>query len=265
MAMVIVALFIPALVQILIRLAGREPVRMPLGLRHRCLSVLLAYVMLISPAGFQQMADASVQYSQLGASTWGQADRTIEYTYDDNGSVLTKTTSVTSTQAVEETVVYTYNLQNRLKRVETDYQDGTVEIAEYKYNSDGVRVSKHTWTEISGASQNDDITVIYLVDSYNHTGYAQVLEEWTVDGSDATLVTYTIADDVIAQSKSYWQWTGSDWQSQSTDPVQYLLYDGHDINVGKGGEVEIIEGVVKNFGHVVPFQNLDKNSSNKAK
>jgi len=218
MAMLIVALFIPALVQILIRLAGREPVRMPLGLRHRCLSVLLAYVMLISPAGFQQMADASVQYSQLGASTWGQADRTIEYTYDDNGSVQTKTTSVTSTQTVTETVTNTYNLQNRLKRVETDYQNDTVEIAEYKYNPDGVRVSKHTRTEISGTPQNDDITVVYLVDSYNHTGYAQVLEEKTYNGTDTSgepdsLTTYLIGDDVIAQTVD--------------GTTKYLLYDGH--------------------------------------
>jgi hypothetical protein len=120
-------------------------------------------------------------------------------------------------------------------------------------------VSKHTWTEISGTPQNDDITVVYLVDSYNHTGFSQVLEELTYNKADPdpltetpdSLTTYLIGDDVIAQTKD--------------GITQYLLYDGHDLNVGTGAALEIIEALVKNFGHVVPFQNLDKNSSNKAK
>jgi len=153
---------------------------------------------------------------------------------------------MTTTGASAETVSYEYNLQNRLKRVETDYQDGTVEIAEYKYNPDGVRVSKHTWTEISETPQNDDITVVYLIDSYNHTGYAQALEELTYNkanpliGTDTpdSVCTYLIGDDVIAQTvdgvtdyllhddhgstRQLAEWTGSD--VTITDSFSYDAY-----------------------------------------
>jgi len=63
----------------------------------------------------------------------------------------------------------------------------------------------------------------YLIDPYNHTGYAQVLEETT----GGVRTTYTIGDDVIAQYNA-------------TDGTEYLLYDGHgstrqliDNNVGE--------------------------------
>ena len=50
----------------------------------------------------------------------------------------------------------------------------------------------------------------YLIDAYNHTGYAQVFVE--DDGTNTT--SYVIGDDVLAQA------------TDSADP-QYLLYDGH--------------------------------------
>ena len=113
-----------------------------------------------------------------------------------------------------EVITYVYNLQNRLKRVETDYQNDTVEFTEYEYNVDGIRISKHTWTEIDSVSQGDDVYTSYLVDAYNHTGYTQVLEETVDNGSTPITTTYTIGDDVITQYNA------------STDP-EHLLYDGH--------------------------------------
>ena len=61
-----------------------------------------------------------------------------------------------------ETVTYEYNLQNRLVSV----SDGTTTVT-YKYNTDGIRV------------QADDGTTVtdYLIDAFNHTGYAQVFKE----------------------------------------------------------------------------------------
>ena len=103
-----------------------------------------------------------------------------------------------------EKVEYTYNLQNRLSRVETTDSGGT-EVVEYVYNDAGIRVQK-----IEDPDGTPVVTT-YLVDSFNHTDYAQVLEEWT-DGANPD-VTYTIGDDVIAQSKS--------------GTVRFLLYDGH--------------------------------------
>jgi len=43
-------------------------------------------------------------------------------------------------------------------------------------------------------------TTNFLVDPYNPTGYAQVVEER--DGAGAVLRSYTIGDDVLSQSSS---------------------------------------------------------------
>lgn len=46
----------------------------------------------------------------------------------------------------------------------------------------------------------------------------------------ATLITYTLGDDIIAQGKSHWTKTGNVWAINTTGGVeatQYLLYDGH--------------------------------------
>ena len=48
--------------------------------------------MLLSPEGLVQLAQADVQYSQLCTNSWGKGGQAITYTYDDNGSVETKTT-----------------------------------------------------------------------------------------------------------------------------------------------------------------------------
>ena len=85
----------------------------PLSLWQRCICVFLAYVMLLGPS-LQQMAHAEMQYAYLNTDSWGQSNRTIEYTYDTNGSLETKTTKVTSPESIIETVTNTYNLQNRL-------------------------------------------------------------------------------------------------------------------------------------------------------
>ena len=232
MALLVVAFFIPAIVQIFCRITKRKAARMPLSLSHRCLSVLIAYVMLISPVGFEQLAQASVKYSQIGTSTWGQTERIIEYGewdgatprtgiftpgYDANGSVTKKTTWDTSgaTPAKLEEVTYEYNLQNRLAKVTTDDQSGTVCVAEYTYNDSGIRVSAYSYDmPQGGGAKSNEVTTTYLIDQYNHTGYAQVLEETIDDGSTPILKTYTVGDDVIAQYNS-------------TSGVEHFLYDGH--------------------------------------
>jgi len=106
-----------------------------------------------------------------------------------NGSLTSKTVGGNA-------VAYTYNLQNRLASVTT----GGV-TTNYKYDPQGIRVQ----AAITGGATTD-----YLIDSLNHTGYAQVLEEHT--GSDVT--TYTIGADVLAQATN-------------SGAARYLLRDGH--------------------------------------
>jgi len=50
------------------------------SLWQRCLCVLLAYTMLITPLGLQQSAQAATQYNQISTADWSSGNRTIEYT-----------------------------------------------------------------------------------------------------------------------------------------------------------------------------------------
>lgn len=220
LALIPVVMLWPVVVRQWARIKGCiDPMASPdLKLWHRVLCVLLAYVFLVGPEGFQILAQADTQYSQLSTLAWAKGNSIIEYGYDANGSLTTKTTTEGTTTV--EAVVYDYNLQNRLAKVTTtpyadgDPQDSTVTA--YQYNPDGIRVGK-TETVSTTLTQTD-----YLIDPYNPTGYAQVLEETTTVGTTLTRVQYTLGDDVISQTTS--TYSGGVW---TANPTQYLLYDGH--------------------------------------
>jgi len=205
-----VVFFVPVIIRFYRRMGNSdsedEPAVIRLSLYKRCLCVLLSYMMLLTPGFLESLAEGAIGYNEIDTCHWSEGNTTIDYTYDDNGSVTSKITTVTSTQSEIEQVVYEYNLQNRLNKVKTSTDGGSTwdSITEYKYNPDGIRVQKIV-----------DSTVVtdYLIDSYNHTGYAQVLEETTDDGETVETITYTISDDVITQS-------------DGTD-IEHLLYDGH--------------------------------------
>ncbi len=199
-----IAFFMPVIVVLMIRLRRNtlQKAKPRLSLFYRCLSVMLAYMMLISPACLQSLAEGADQYSELDSRHWAEGDTTIEYDYDDNGSLVSKITKATGIEV--ERTIYEYNLQNRLNTVKTSFDGGTNwdSITEYKYDPDGNRVQKTV----------DGVTTSYLIDSLNHTGYSQVFVE---DGGTYQ-TTYIIGDDVLTQATG----TGQ------TD-IQYLLYDGH--------------------------------------
>ncbi len=153
----------------------------------------------------------------------GVPDERTDYTYDDNDRLLTeifdldldgadKTTTYQYGAAndrteqtkktvwddvldeLDEEVEYTYNLQGRLSQVVQDSDgDGSPNrTSTYFYNDAGIRVSQTV----------DDNTTVettdYVIDSRNHTGYAQVLEERNGSSGDVEK-TYTLGHDVIAQ------------------------------------------------------------------
>jgi len=98
-----------------------------------------------------------------------------------------------------------YNLQNRLARLEKYDETHTLtDVVEYKYNDNGIRVAK------IDDPDGTPITTDYLIDAYNHTGYAQTLEE----DSPAGLKTYTIGDDMLTEAVD-------------SGTAKHLLYDGH--------------------------------------
>ena len=175
--------------------------------------------------------------------------------YDANGSVtkkITWNTHSTTTDPINHTkieeVTYEYNLQNRLKKVTTLPYDelgnpltAQQSIVEYIYNTDGIRVQKID--DPDGAAE----TTIYLVDAYNHTGYAQTLEEMTFNVADPDPVndipairkTYTIGDDMLTEATAEYD---SVWTYY---PAEHLIYDGHgstrQLVTGSVGSTSIVD------------------------
>jgi hypothetical protein len=121
---------------------GIDPLASPdLKLWHRVLCVLLAYIFLVGPEVFHRLAQADTQYSQLSTLAWGKGNTIIEYGYDANGSLTSKNT--TEGQTTLEQIVYVYNLQSRLGRVET--YDGSavlLKAVEYPVQPAGHRVPR---------------------------------------------------------------------------------------------------------------------------
>jgi RHS repeat-associated protein len=226
-ALLAIVALAPVLLQILARLRRKEPMtrRLRYTLFTRSLCLLLAFMFILGPNEFNTLARADELYSNLDTSDWGIDGTTIEYEYDANGSLIRKTTwdGEIGTGTITEEREYIYNLQNRLAYIIDT--DGTPEeeddeiLTEYRYNDAGIRVAKVDYT---GATPE---TTLYLIDSANHTGYAQVIAELTynkenpvpsTDVPDA-IRSYTIGDDVIAQSDN----------PGTTADTRYLLYDGH--------------------------------------
>jgi RHS repeat-associated protein len=106
----------------------------------------------------------------------GQVQTT--YTYDHNGNTLTKTEPGQETR-------YIWDDQNRLVAAEIITATGTKQL-EYKYDTSGIRV----------ASKVDGQETRYLIDA--NQPYAQVLEEYSTDGT--VLTSYVYGNDLISQT-----------------------------------------------------------------
>jgi len=118
--------------------------------------------------------------SGTSTSTFDENDRILRsgstnYAYDDNGNTL-------STDEDGFIIEYFYNQENQLIQANT-----TNGVAEYEYDSDGIRVSN---------TLNGEITH-YLVDKNRR--FAQVLEE-SNDGGLIN-VSYVHGDDLISQNR----------------------------------------------------------------
>ncbi len=56
--------------------------------------MLLCYTVFFSSLGFEQLAQASIDYSELSTANWGTVNRDIHYYYDENGSCIEKIEAV---------------------------------------------------------------------------------------------------------------------------------------------------------------------------
>lgn len=135
----------------------------------------------------------------------------VDYTYDDNNSLVTKKDLSDNSAANRVKYDYTYNAEDRLiTATQTLDPDGAATpngSASYTYDHNGIKVGI---TPSSGTG-----TDLLIDPSGGHTGYAQVFEERT-DGSGVGTLTrsYVLGDDVLSQATT-------------ASSAHYLLYDGH--------------------------------------
>jgi choice-of-anchor C domain-containing protein len=115
----------------------------------------------------------------LSETTNGQT--TTTYIYDNNGNTLSK-------QDVNGSTLYNWNDEGRLIQATTQDANGnTLHQMGYRYNANGIRVSSTT----------DGEQTLFLID--NSQAYAQVLEEYKLDGS--VQVAYVYGNDLINQTR----------------------------------------------------------------
>lgn len=119
------------------------------------------------------------------------------YDYDANDRLTSDTSDANGNTTASAGNTYGFDFENRL----TEMNGGAVGVV---YDGDGNRVSKTA----------GGVTVKYLVDENNHTGYAQVVEELV--GGQVQRV-YTYGHDLISQN----QLIGGEWKQS------FYGYDGH--------------------------------------
>jgi len=196
------------------------------ALAPRCLTWLLAGMMVVTSFDLRTMAWEAMTYTGLTTATWGLDGSTTTFEYDNNGSLTRKVTSGPS----PETHEYGYDALHRLTSVTITRSAGsqpTVQSAKYVYNLQGFRVRSEVSTTIGGVTANST-TNICLVDQFNPSGYPQILEESTSVGAKPS-VSYTIGNEVISQTR--------DGSAAATD---YLLADGH----GSTRQIATSDGVI---------------------
>lgn len=154
------------------------------------------------PVGNRLSRASSVAGVPSQTSTYDANDRLTADTFDANGNTRTSTGGS-----------YDYDFENRLITHTSSVTSGFV------YDGDGNRVAK----TVGG------ITTNYLVDTNNHTGYAQVVEELQ---SGAVVKQFTYGHDLISQrivggSLSFYGYDGHGSVRQLTDATATIT-DAYD-------------------------------------
>jgi RHS repeat-associated protein len=163
----------------------------------------------------QTRASALSALSSQTGRTYNARDWLTTDTYDPNGNTTTGRLSPLAPGLAPETSgTDVYDFENRF--ILRTRPDGTsINLA---YDADGNRIQK---TILNAASQVVSATS-YLVDTNNHTGYAQVVEEHTTSYAPAppvaSLKVYVYGADLIAQAL----------QPSALQPfsLSYFLHDG---------------------------------------
>ncbi|HYJ87392.1 MAG TPA: RHS repeat-associated core domain-containing protein [Pyrinomonadaceae bacterium] len=146
------------------------------------------------PVGNRLSRTSSIPGVVSQNSTYDANDRLSADAYDANGN--TKASSGK---------IYGYDFENRL----TSLTNPDSSLITYVYDGDGNRVARTV----------DGITTNYLVDTNNHTGYAQVVEELQ---SSAVVKQFTYGHDLISQ-----RCVSANASGTTNCALSFYGYDGH--------------------------------------
>jgi RHS repeat-associated protein len=146
------------------------------------------------PVGNRQSRTSTVAgVPSVASQQYDVNDRLTTDSYDANGNTVASSGNG-----------YVYDFENRLLKVNA----GTPQEISITYDGEGNRASK----TVGG------VTTKFLVDTNNPTGYAQVVEELSVVGSQLSVIRqYTYGNDLISQR----QLIAGNWQTS------WYQYDGH--------------------------------------
>ena len=166
------------------------------------------------PAGNRLARNSTVQSLPIQSFSFDANDRLNSDTYDANGNTLVGSAPAPGAVvgAPPTTLSSTYDFENRLTHATTalNSQPSTIDLT---YDGDGNRVRK----TVGG------VTSFYLVDDLNPTGYAQVLEELTLNPANPLLATPAVTRVYTYGHALLWQdrLDGAGWSAS------FYGYDGH--------------------------------------
>ena len=166
-------------------------------LEGRATRVLRRWITRYDKVGNRLSLASTLANIQGVISSFDSNDRLTIDTYDANGNTTVGRIVPNAPQVVDR-----YDFENRL----VNRNNGEVQIV---YDGDGNRVRK----TVNG------VTTLYLVDTVNPTGYAQVLEELTTSNAQPAVVTRVYAYGHVLLSQD--QFVTSGWTAN------YYGYDGH--------------------------------------
>ncbi len=153
-------------------------------------------------------ADDRITSELLDKQNNGTTDQTTTYAWSGTRQ-SSKTVVIPSTSTVTQT--FSYTLPGMLSRVVTENKNGSNVVTsrtrvDYDYTSTGIRSLSVDWNDAnlnnSFATSERTGSVEYLVDSTNHTGYAQTIVETTKNAAGVATkrIVYTYGSDEISQT-----------------------------------------------------------------
>jgi RHS repeat-associated protein len=148
--------------------------------------------------------DRLTQEQVYDAAMGGTLTNTLNYGYDANGSLTTRT-------ATGGSLTQVWDVRGRLASA-TDVQGGTTRQALYGYDPDGIRLREAVTTTTGGMSTTD--VRLLVADHLSLAGYVELIEERTESGLIVASYVYGLGLDPISVLRA-------------GQPVGLYVADGH--------------------------------------